>query len=381
MKQYSHIVFAGAFDRLHIGHKKLLDKAFKLAEKVSIGITTENLYKSKPLANLIQTWQVRRGAVEQYLRERNWLKGARFFRLDDIYGPSIVDKTMDSILVTELTSPNAEKINKIRVKNGLPSMKIIVAPLVRGDDGEVVTSERIRLGEIDKNGKSYWLFVNSYLKKQKKELVLPKYLRKELRKPLGKLIGGAENQLEQTARKAYRYIDITICPMVITVGDIVTMSLLRIGFDPDVKIIDLRSRRKDINLIDSSTQFFITREPHPAIGGVPSKVKKNAFDSSKYLNKQVSKNFTLSSHFINEPGSINLNTANEIKKSIVRFIKTGEKQLIVVKGEEDLLALPAILMAPLHSIVLYGQIDLGIVMIEVTEEKKREVERILKKFD
>ena len=54
--------------------------------------------------------------------------------------------------------------------------------------------------------------------------------------------------------------------------------------------------------------------------------------------------------------------------------------MIKVKGEEDLLALPAILLAPLHSIMLYGQMDMGIVMVEVTEEKKKEVMEILKKF-
>ena len=53
---------------------------------------------------------------------------------------------------------------------------------------------------------------------------------------------------------------------------------------------------------------------------------------------------------------------------------------MIVKGEEDLLALPAILFAPLNSVVLYGQIDLGVVMVEVTEEKKKGVEEILKKF-
>ena len=206
MKKFKHLVYAGTFDRLHIGHKKLLSMAFELGEKVSIGITSEKLYKSKPLANLIQTWQVRRRAVEQYLGVRKWLKRVRFFRIDDIYGPSIVDKSMDSILVTELTRTNAEKINKRRSKKGLPALEIIVAPLVRGDGGEVMTSERIRMGEIDRNGNSYLLIVNSYLKRGKKELILPKYLREELRKPIGRVFGGSVDQLSATAKKVIKFI-------------------------------------------------------------------------------------------------------------------------------------------------------------------------------
>src|SRR3989338_4563741 len=200
MKKFKHLVYAGTFDRLHIGHKKLLSMAFELGEKVSIGITSEKLYKSKPLANLIQTWQVRRRAVEQYLGVRKWLKRVRFFRIDDIYGPSIVDKSMDSILVTELTRTNAEKINKRRSKKGLPALEIIVAPLVRGDGGEVMTSERIRMGEIDRDGHKNFQFLiprfhsGQVSNFQKKALILPKYLREELRKPIGRVFGGSANQ-------------------------------------------------------------------------------------------------------------------------------------------------------------------------------------------
>ncbi|MBI4226031.1 pantetheine-phosphate adenylyltransferase, partial [Candidatus Roizmanbacteria bacterium] len=251
MKQFKHLVFAGTFDYLHIGHKRLLDRAFELAEKVSIGITTEKLYKSKPLANLIQTWQVRRRAVTEYLRERNWLKRARFFRLDDIYGPAIVDRTMDSILVTKLTKPNTELINKIRKKKGLPLLRIIVAPLVRGDDEEIVTSERIRMGEIDREGHNFQFLISNF---QKKSLILPKYLRKELRKPLGILIksqipitnnqSNPKSQLPNnktliaTSKKTLHFINRLMPTMVITVGDIITESLLRINIEPEVKLID-----------------------------------------------------------------------------------------------------------------------------------------------
>lgn len=84
---------------------------------------------------------------------------------------------------------------------------------------------------------------------------------------------------------------------------------------------------------------------------------------------------------INEPGTINLKTAETIKTAMRNFLKTGQKQLIIIKGEEDLLALPAILFAPLGAVVLYGQWGLGVVMVEVTEKTKEIVRNLLKRFE
>ena len=44
-----------------------------------------------------------------------------------------------------------------------------------------------------------------------------------------------------------------------------------------------------------------------------------------------------------------------------------ESTIIVVDGEEDLLALPAIALAPLTSVILYGQPDEGLVIVKVDE--------------
>ena len=144
--------------------------------------------------------------------------------------------------------------------------------------------------------------------------------------------------------------------MVISVGDVVTESLLRVGFEPDVKIIDFRSRRQEI------------KDDHGLLA-----------DYRRYFNPRKSAFYQRQS-LINNPGTINIDTALKINSAIKSFILKGKKSWIVVEGEEDLLALPAVLFAPLHSVVLYGQMDLGVIVVEVTEEKKREVEEIVKKF-
>ena len=71
----------------------------------------------------------------------------------------------------------------------------------------------------------------------------------------------------------------------------------------------------------------------------------------------------------------------KIKQTIKRVLDDRENVTIVIDGEEDLLALPAILLAPLKSMVLYGQMDLGVVLVEVTEEMKEKVAGLVKKFE
>ncbi|OGK23557.1 hypothetical protein A2954_02505 [Candidatus Roizmanbacteria bacterium RIFCSPLOWO2_01_FULL_37_12] len=378
MKKYQHIIYAGTFDRLHIGHKKMLERAFELAEKVSIGITSSEMVKDKVLGKIIEKFNIRYSRLEKYLKSKNLLKRATFFKLDDIFGPSIKDNFFDSILVTEWTKSNGFKINDLRLKNNLNPLKIIVEPLVRGNDGEVVTSERIRMGEIDREGHLYGInkYTNKQISNEKKELILPKYLREELRKPLGKVISGSVDRLSETAKEVIKSIKSlkSKVTMTIAVGDIVTKSLIDVEFKPDVSIIDFRSRRQPIN---PKSKFLNSKQL--------SKFKILSIQKSfDYFNLKHLNLFRVSNLEFricqNQPGTINLETSNIIKKTVKKYLAKRKKSLILVKGEEDLLALPAILFAPLDAVVLYGQIDMGVVMVEVTEERKKEVKRILRKF-
>ena len=65
---------------------------------------------------------------------------------------------------------------------------------------------------------------------------------------------------------------------------------------------------------------------------------------------------------------------------IRKYLTTSLKALIVVDGEEDLLALPVIVEAPEGSLVFYGQPSTGVVSITVSNSIKSKVKRMLKKF-
>jgi uncharacterized protein (UPF0218 family) len=51
--------------------------------------------------------------------------------------------------------------------------------------------------------------------------------------------------------------------------------------------------------------------------------------------------------------------------------------LVMVEGEEDLLTLAVVVLAPLNSLVVYGQPDEGMVAVRVDRTKKTEIEAVV----
>ncbi|HYB92666.1 MAG TPA: DUF359 domain-containing protein [archaeon] len=50
----------------------------------------------------------------------------------------------------------------------------------------------------------------------------------------------------------------------------------------------------------------------------------------------------------------------------------------MVKGEEDLLALPAAINAPENSLIAYGQPNKGVVLVRVTKKKRSKIHKIMR---
>lgn len=324
---FNHVVLGGTFDHFHIGHHALIDKAIALGDNITIGVATGKLLDHKLLKNLIEPFSVRKNNVKKYIAGTAKIKIIAF---SDIFGNTLIDPKIDAIIVSKMTLANAVKINIEREKIAYKPMKIIVIPDVLDDTGKMISSERIRMGEVNKYGKTF----------QIRNLSMPENLRKTLRKPLGKVIKGSEKELKETAKKAIQSFKKYKPTMVIAVGDIIAMTLANEGFNPDVKIIDNKSRRVNLSI-----------------------------NPSKVLNS-----------IKNDPGTISAKASLKIRESISVFIKTGKKQAIVINGEEDLLALPAIFFAPIASVVLYGHWQLGIVAVQVTENIKKNIFNILSKF-
>ncbi|MEM2896452.1 MAG: DUF359 domain-containing protein [Candidatus Bathyarchaeia archaeon] len=160
---------------------------------------------------------------------------------------------------------------------------------------------------------------------------LTEELRVKLKTPLGELLVGSP---EQNMNKLKEIIGKNKPAMVICVGDVVSRNTAKANVPVNVRIVDNKEMRKSIEPFDfKAKRFFITR---------------------------------------NDPGTINLASWKAIGEAI-----DCKDSLVLVSGEEDLLALVAIELAPNGSIVVYGQPHSGIVVVKVDELKKDEAKSII----
>ncbi|MCA9371721.1 pantetheine-phosphate adenylyltransferase [Candidatus Woesebacteria bacterium] len=335
-KHYAHTGLGGTFDRLHKGHEYLLKKAFEEAEHVTIGVTKESLLTEKYLAQTILPFEKRRQELKEFLASEGFVNRAQIIALEDIYGIADKDETMEALVVTDATKANGEKINAARTECSLERLDLVHVPFVKDEDGvDIISSERIRKGEIDRNGLRYMsIFEKSDV------LGLPSSLREQLREPFGKLIVGDENDLSKAAKCMKKYMQNKAPVMIIAVGDIVTQTLENVNLEPQISIIDFRTQRQKIAPFDRKMRGIV-----------------------------------------NEPGQIHKKAVVKIQNSIHALLKNNEQSRIIIDGEEDLLALPAMLLAPLGSIVVYGLRQKGVVVVQIEEGFKKVIKSLVEKFD
>lgn len=162
--------------------------------------------------------------------------------------------------------------------------------------------------------------------------VLTEELRAELRKPFGRIVSGEELAREAKGRKT------------VAVGDACAFSMLKSGIRPSLVIYDLKTKRNDVDEeVRRELKMFCAR----------SRVVKN------------------------EPGTIS--------EELVEAVKWGLKKegaCIRVEGEEDLAALVVLMEAENGRIAIYGQPDVGPIVVEVDDDLRARVrgiyERMLK---
>ena len=151
-ERYRKVAVGGTFDYLHDGHKAILSKAFEVGREVLVGVASDDLAMKKDSTG-VQQIESRKDKLEKYLEKRGWRERTDIEIISDRIGPTIEDKKLDAIVVTEETLPGAKNINEERLRNGLAELKIVKVPFVIADDGRPISSIRIRYGEIDVHGK------------------------------------------------------------------------------------------------------------------------------------------------------------------------------------------------------------------------------------
>jgi uncharacterized protein (UPF0218 family) len=175
------------------------------------------------------------------------------------------------------------------------------------------------------------------------EIVLPESLRPLFRKPFGVLYEGVGGDAVRSSVK-----DLDNPTKLISVGDVTTFHLLESNIIPDILIVDDRTKRA------------------PASSQVVYGTKHQGFVEIA----------------VDNPAGV---ITEELISVIWDALVSDRNVRIFVNGEEDLAALPAMMMAPIGSVVMYGQPDKGVMLVRITESKKAEIkdlfDKILEKQD
>lgn len=337
-KNIINLALGGTFDHFHKGHRYFLNQAFQISKNVVIGITNDAFAKKIHENTVLQSFKVRKKSISDYLNEKSLLKSAEFVKLQDHFGPTADDESIEALLVTKNTLARGHQVNNIRKKNGLLPLALIECELLNSEDGKIISSRRIRDGKISREGVHYFSRLMNTV-----PLSIPSKLRQEFRKPFGKIFKADTLNIFPAMRQVKMFIQKKGLKPVICVGDVVTHSFLKVGGTPKIKIIDFMVQRK---------KRYSTIEELGPIG---------------HLEK-----FSVS----NQPGSITKKLVELINASLNKKSPT----VIQVKGEEDLAVLPSVLLAPLGTVVLYGHFQHGIISVEVTESKKEAALQLLRKI-
>jgi uncharacterized protein (UPF0218 family) len=126
-------------------------------------------------------------------------------------------------------------------------------------------------------------------------------------------------------------------PKVTTVGDVVSRETLATGIQVNLRIVDQMTLRKSINPVEiKAERTYRVRNP---------------------------------------AGIITSEAWNAIKEAMQH-----RDAVIFVDGEEDLLAIPAILESPDNAFVVYGQPSQGLVVVTASPAMKHEVREMMNRM-
>jgi pantetheine-phosphate adenylyltransferase len=151
------VATGGTFDILHKGHYMLLLKAFEVGQRVIIGVSSDS-FATRKQKKIINNYRIRQENLKKFIDKNFKKSNYSLYQLDDFYGPTVLTRDVQAIITTESSLENCVKINKLRESKGMPQLEIILVPLVEDKEGKVISSTRIREGEIDINGNKLTLY-------------------------------------------------------------------------------------------------------------------------------------------------------------------------------------------------------------------------------
>ena len=151
MSEFSLIAMGGTFDIIHKGHLTLLSNAFEISDKVIIGLTSDEfaVKKGKTLNN---KYEKRLENLSQIISKEFSNPSFQISKLDNDFGPAVLEKEVEALVVSDETSNQGNVLNKLREERNLPLVKVITVPMFLAKDGTRISTTRIKNSEIDADG-------------------------------------------------------------------------------------------------------------------------------------------------------------------------------------------------------------------------------------
>jgi pantetheine-phosphate adenylyltransferase len=151
MSKYSIVAMGGTFDIIHKGHLALLSSAFEISDKVIIGLTSDELAAKKgktPNNDYKKRFENLTSLISKEFQNHSF----QISKLDDDFGPAVLEKGVEALVVSGETSNQGNVLNELREKKKLPSVQIITVSMILAKDGERISTTRIKNSEIDTEG-------------------------------------------------------------------------------------------------------------------------------------------------------------------------------------------------------------------------------------
>ena len=151
MELFDLVAMGGTFDVIHSGHMALLNKAFSLSSKVIIGLSSDQLATKKG-KNLANDYSKRLSLLKSVIEKSFPNSAYEISKLENDFGPAVIEGSVKALVVSEETSNKGLLLNELRAERNLPTVKIVVVPMVLAEDGKSISTTRIKNSEIDDSG-------------------------------------------------------------------------------------------------------------------------------------------------------------------------------------------------------------------------------------
>ncbi len=333
-QQFQRGLLGGTFDHFHKGHEKILLHGLEKCTHLELWITSEKMTIHKN--GWVESYNERTSFIKKWILKNGFDKRIKINKLNDEVGPAESRKDCDAIICTPETLSGCEKINSSRINSNLKPLEIILVEHLVSKDGVILSSSLIRKGEYNREGEK-WIDYTHISKK----LQMPKSAEKGLKKPLGILYEGPENDTSIAIENVI--LDLTPrTGKIVAVGDICVSALRNKEIIPDIAVVDGMTKREIL----------------------PDSLKPNKEGYDEIITCK------------NPAGYL----TPEFSDCLIAAAKANHKVLIIVKGEEDLAPIILHLALPLNAYLIYGQPSKGIVLCRSSEYAKEKCKSRLKDF-